>query len=413
MSKEGFSGLQQSLNPNYGTLNSNLNVNKDALEKFIITGRVLDIILDNQHPKFEELGEWSSIGTIEFVNVDNNGDIIKGSSKTYAKPIFPNFRNYPIFNEIVYLIQLPNQEVMENGGVKQFYYLNPINVWNHPHHNAVPFFLNNKQNTNKSYQTTTLGNVNQTNIKQNKIDFGPGFVEISNLHPLIYYLGDYILEGRWGNSIRFGSTVKSNIWSKEGNNGDPITIIRNGQPVSSSKEGWLPILEDINNDLSSIYLTSNQVIPIKVSSKKYDSYITNPTETDKFQGNQIIISSGRLIFNSIKDHILLTSAKSVGLNSLESVNIDTKNFNVVSSITRLGDNKTTNPMLKGNETLKALNVVIDNIIKIAEQLSTLAEILPSVPNVAINIAASEAVSELNNLKGSLTNDITSKSNFLI
>jgi hypothetical protein len=73
-----------------------------------------------------------------------------------------------------------------------------------------------------------------------------------------------ILEGRFGNSIRFGSTNNSqeisnpNAWSDSGNTGDPITIIRNGQSSNLDEKGWLPTTERINEDASSIYLTSNQ-----------------------------------------------------------------------------------------------------------------------------------------------------------
>jgi hypothetical protein len=75
-----------------------------------------------------------------------------------------------------------------------------------------------------------------------------------------------ILEGRFGNSIRFGSTNASseisnpNNWSDSGNTGDPITIIRNGQSTNLDEKGWLPTVENINSDASSIYLTSNQRI---------------------------------------------------------------------------------------------------------------------------------------------------------
>jgi hypothetical protein len=80
------------------------------------------------------------------------------------------------------------------------------------------------------------------------------------------YMGDVIYEGRWGNSIRFGSTVKSksqysNPWSRSGNNGDPITIVRNGQNKLANEFGAEPITENIKNDLSSIYLTSTQALP--------------------------------------------------------------------------------------------------------------------------------------------------------
>ena len=86
--------------------------------------------------------------------------------------------------------------------------------------------------------------------------------------------GDNILEGRLGNSIRLGSTSKPlNPWSQNGENSDPIIIIRNGQYNNINDETFNPNIEDINNDDSSIYLTSNQNINgFKVASKNMQSY---------------------------------------------------------------------------------------------------------------------------------------------
>ena len=77
-----------------------------------------------------------------------------------------------------------------------------------------------------------------------------------------------IFEGRFGNSIRFGSTnigdtipdENKNQWSQVGEVGNPITIIRNGQPEKTNEKGWVPLIEDSNNDSSIIYMTSNQQI---------------------------------------------------------------------------------------------------------------------------------------------------------
>ena len=55
---------------------------------------------------------------------------------------------------------------------------------------------------------------------------------------------------------------------------------------------------DINKDISHIYATSTQNIPIQVSSKNYNSYNNAPTSPDKFAGEQIILNSGRLLFNN-------------------------------------------------------------------------------------------------------------------
>ena len=90
------------------------------------------------------------------------------------------------------------------------------------------------------------------------------FQEIEKIRPLQPYSGDVMFEGRYGQSIRFGSTVKDsqqpNNWSNEGKIGNPITIIRNGQANDSTKMDFEHILEDANRDDSSIYLCSNQQI---------------------------------------------------------------------------------------------------------------------------------------------------------
>ena len=73
-----------------------------------------------------------------------------------------------------------------------------------------------------------------------------------------------MFEGRYGQSIRFGSTISGshqpNNWSNEGERGNPITIIRNGQTEDPTKASFEHILEDVNEDNSSIYLCSNQQI---------------------------------------------------------------------------------------------------------------------------------------------------------
>ena len=162
------------------------------------------------------------------------------------------------------------------------------------------------------------------------------FVEKTNIHPLLPFAGDNIYEGRWGNSIRFGSTVPKNSisgssntddyqnnWSFVGQNGDPITILRNGQPKDSSDAGWLPIVENIKEDLSSIYMTSYQQIPLRASSENYSALNPEPLLPREFFNPQIILNSNRLVFNASSDSILasaqdtisLTSNKQIGLNS--------------------------------------------------------------------------------------------------
>ena len=48
-------------------------------------------------------------------------------------------------------------------------------------------------------------------------------------------------------------------------------MLKNGQHEEDTKP-WIPQVEDINTDASSIYLTSTQLIPISGSSLNYESY---------------------------------------------------------------------------------------------------------------------------------------------
>ena len=74
------------------------------IETLLTPVRVIDIILDDTHPKFKEYGGWTGIGTIEFELVR---DPLGASFGTYniARPFYPNFKQYPLKNEVVLLVQ--------------------------------------------------------------------------------------------------------------------------------------------------------------------------------------------------------------------------------------------------------------------------------------------------------------------
>jgi hypothetical protein len=67
MAKFGFSSLNQNLNPN---INNGFNVQQALNQANLINAvRVLSIVLDENHPRFVELGEWNALGTIEYESV--------------------------------------------------------------------------------------------------------------------------------------------------------------------------------------------------------------------------------------------------------------------------------------------------------------------------------------------------------
>jgi len=374
--------------------------------------RVESIVMDDTHPRFRELGEWNAIGTIECSNIYSTN---KDAPLTIAKPFFANTKHYPLINEIVYLIQLPSTNIGANKNSSISYYLDVVSLWNHPHHNGYPSNPNSLPNSQqKDYEQTALGSVRRVTDQSTEINLGKTFVERSNIHPILPFEGDNIMEGRWGNSIRMGSTVDNdrNNWSDEGKDGDPLLVIRNGQG-QQDEEGWVPVVEDINNDDSSIYLTSTQNVPLIASSTDYTSYKTSPPESpERYAGKQVIINSGRLVFNTTDDHLLLSSNKSINLNSLGGVNFDTNTFTVQSSNIYLGSKNASEPLLLGGKTINLLNQLITNLSGFMTVCSTLVSTPPGVPLVPLNVAASQLDSSLKALQSNLES-LKSKYNYTV
>ena len=402
MAKFGFSALNQSLNAN---LNNNYNA-QNAIDQMnlIRAVRVLSIVLDETHPRFKELGEWNGLGIIEYEDVNNP---LPSQSPPTARPLTGNNKNLPLVNEIVYLIGLPDTDIDSISSNSADYYINIVSLWNHPHHNAYPTAPNALPPTQqKDYVQTQVGSIRRVTDQSTEIFLGKTFIERSNIHPILPFEGDIISEGRWGNSIRIGSTVKNtpNNWSTVGTNGDPILIIRNGQG-KQTEEGWIPTVEDINNDDSSIYVTSTQKIPLKASSTLYDSYQTQPTSPEQYAGKQVILNSGRLVFNSTVDHILLSSNQTVGFSAVQGFNFDTKsNFVVNASSVKLGGKTATEPLLKGDSTIAILTDLIDELYKLTIALQS---VTPSGGPLVLP-AATQLAPKLLQIKTQLNNQTKSK-----
>lgn len=402
MAKFGFSALNQSLNAN---LNNNYNTQNAINQMNLIRAvRVLSIVLDETHPRFKELGEWNGLGIIEYEDVNNP---LPSQTPPTARSLTGNNKNLPLVNEIVYLIGLPDTDIDSISSNSADYYINIVSLWNHPHHNAYPTAPNALPPTQqKDYVQTQVGSIRRVTDQSTEIFLGKTFIERSNIHPILPFEGDIISEGRWGNSIRIGSTVKNtpNNWSTVGTNGDPILIIRNGQG-KQTEEGWIPTVEDINNDDSSAYFTSTQKVPLKASSTIYDSYQTPPTSPEQYAGKQVILNSGRLIFNTTQDHLLLSSAQTIGFNAVQGFNFDTKlNFVVNASSVKLGGKTATEPLLKGDSTIAILTDLIDELYKLTIALQS---VTPSGGPLVLP-AATQLAPKLLQIKTQLNNQTKSK-----
>jgi len=393
-----------------------LDVKSPTSTSTIISSRVRDIILDDTHDRFNEFGGWNGIGTIfiEPTIQPNRKDEIP---LIPAYPAFPNIKQYPLINELVPILYLADPDVTSDTSAVAAYYLPPINAWNSQVHNAVPSSNITPELENKEYPLVEAGSVRRVTDQDTDINLGKTFTEnnVLNNRPLLPYEGDIIYEGRFGNSIRFGSTVSNaalaNPWSFAGKEGSPIVIIRNGQPddAATTAYPWVPTVENINTDKSSIYLTANQQIPLVLSSNIINSYgFTNTSPAvQSYLGDQILLNSGQLVFNSKKDNIILSSNKSIHLSANTTLNFDAANqITLASPKVYLGssfgkEGIQLQSAVLGEELTQALLTFLQAVEAAAEAMTTNVAVIG--PVATLTAAGPILKSACTNLKNTLNN----------
>lgn len=350
-------------------------------DRFLV--RVISIDID-------ETKGFTQIGVLKGEKINPTG-IPTGKIITPIYPSSTSIKRFPVLDEYVWVWK----SLAPNSVGGQWLWEGPISLYGiaSPNANIYPSFLskNKPKSQQLNYNQVEIGAPNiidnnfQNQPQRNLTNYT--FVEKSNIHPLFPFSGDTIFEGRWGNSIRFGNTSKiqgkfSNTWSSAGNNGDPITILRNGQDPNSSDFGAEPIVENIKKDLSSIYLTSTQKLStLGLANENFNSYTTPPITPSTFNSPQIILNSDRVILNAKKDSILISGEKSVGLLSNNSINIESKQIYLDGNDIRLGNKNANESILLGDTTVELLRIVINELLNISKTLET-SQIYPGgVPSI--------------------------------
>lgn len=271
----------------------------------VLHGRVVAICLSPSDPLFNTTNTLESIQFEPVVDVSvdrTSGD--KTQTYLIAYKHDPSIRT-PLINEIVTLTPAPSIGVqnVNTQFAKSYYYGNPISIYGAVEHNAAPddntlASLVPSNNKLSSYNNASTGINNNTNgtdtiVKDDTLRLGSYFTEqgVKQLTPLE---GDHKVEGRFGNSIRFGGSPSSDIsqntlWS--GPVGSPITIIRNGAAKTSPGANIPSVFEDINKDGSSVYFLSSQSIELVLACDNFDTYgITN---NNSAVSSQVIVSAAK------------------------------------------------------------------------------------------------------------------------
>ena len=127
----------------------------------------------------------------------------------------------------------------------------------------------------------------------------------------------------------------------------------------------------------------------------YSSYTSTLEGISQYSGPQIMVNSDRVVLNSKTDHTLISSAKSVSLNAVDSVNIDTKEHIVDADSILLGNKNATESLMLGDKTVDLLGNILDELSSVMGQLSSLVSLPPGAPFVPLNAQAIQSQIKLN------------------
>lgn len=330
--------------------------------------RVVDVLTDSFHPKYDDYGGSQAINGVFYRTLSSAKLEEDDTQLRFAFCSNVNIKRVPLKNEIVEIVSLPSERRSTGPGSTKPYWRQVVPMWNHPHHNAYPDTI-------------------QYEDQESEAEFGDYFEESDKVNPLQLFPGDLSIEGRHGQSIRMtGTKYDSNIWIDDSNNGQPLTIIRNGQKEAGT--GDESVLEDINEDKSSIYLTSDHTVELTQANEKRAAWSEEPEKADKFKGSQVIINSGRLYFNAYDEHALLSAKEGIGLNAKtisldgeEYVGLDAKKIYLGAAALQ----KEHEPVLKG----KTSTDWLEDLTKQVESLcNTLAKLPPAPPAAVAKLIAS-------------------------
>jgi hypothetical protein len=325
-------------------------------------------------------------------------------STVQARALDANIKNIPIIGEVVILLKAPTAYNSYLGTGQEYYYTNPVSIQSSVHHNGIPGVtevLPPKNTNNKTSVQNSQDGVPKKTSQNKEITrtIDPNFGERLDVRPIQPYSGDIILEGRWGQSIRFSSTIDEKreypvkpYWKTGlGDLGNPILIISNGSNPDKKVKDNEFTFESPDIDDASIWMTSGQSVKFtpgstyvpSITDKQVDLYNKN-----KFGGNQVIISSDRIIFNARKQELLGFSKEGIGFSSEKAISLDGKQVvEMESKRINFGINAKS-PVLLGDRTMDWLNElcnILSSFLTSTAQLTVPTGVGPS--GIPINVSS--------------------------
>ena len=231
-----------------------------------------------------------------------------------VKPISQHIVQYPLRGEVV--------NVADYDG--QLYYYNPLNLYGNIHQNKLPVRLSE-------------GKVHGDYLKFYRK------IEVEQ--------GDTVIQGRFGQSLHFGSDhnyVKPYMKLTVGQGRNPALFIE------KYKDPAYVHKSDINWDLASIWMTTNQHVPLATAAP---SNMKAATLGGKHH-SVIALNSDSIVFNAKKKDgdISAYASRNINLCAQTSINLESE-YGVIN----LGDVIGQNPAVKGKELVEFFETLLGEL----------------------------------------------------
>ena len=288
--------------------------------------------LEAEHQTYmpgEQLGKQNKLFCISVL-------VYESSKETLIKnvqPISANIKQIPIIGESVLIVKGYNNTTTRTTRSHQWYYFPSIGTIS---------------NTNHNYQSIPVNSST--------------FIEDANflkteIVPKQPFRGDFLIEGRWGNSIRLGSSVKTNedeytvasTWNSN-KDGDPIIILSNtrskpptGKPIKTYS------IENVESDDASLYLTSTQNVKrLSFGTKKNPNSLKTmlPNESE-FKQSQFIGVADRIVLSAKTDLAVINSPRGIILNT--------------TGVVKIGNDSATSNLVHGDILYKMLQQILNQL----------------------------------------------------
>ena len=230
--------------------------------------------------------------------------------------------------------------------------------------------------------------------------FAPIQIQNVKLNP-----GDTLLQGRFGNVIRFSSDQKNRQFSSNVKISTGQLYIPNGRELQKVIDDPRAVVEqNINSDASSIYLTENETVDLSVNliSKVLPGQLLSNRKA--FSGAQVIVNSDNVVLNARLNDVQLMASQNVNMTARRRINLEAPMIN-------LGDRTASQALIKGDIFMEVFKTFLVLLKKFATRLGDVTAPNPNMKILELELAADSFKKQIDVMVLPFLADTLSKRNY--